>query len=92
MNIRFKKLILVSSTVTIHSKSTGRLFGVLLSKGDTCAERNLSANNSVSSEKRSEDVHETTLAAKRSYLATDELFDNVPNRSPTKNSQRVTTL
>ena len=47
----FEDLTLIGCTIAVKAEGSVRLSGVLLSKGKTSADRNLSANDPVTSEK-----------------------------------------
>ena len=72
--VSFKDLTLVRGTITIEGKGGGLVAEVLLGKGDTGAQGDLSSDNTVSSkEVGGEHVHGASLASRDTSLASEKL-------------------
>jgi len=90
---RLKHLTLVTGTIAIQSKCAIFVTHILLGKSDTSANRDLSANYSISpEERRSEDVHGTTLAVRHATLATEKLAEDTGDGPTTHDGERMAAI
>lgn len=86
--VRLKHLTLVARTVAVHGERGGLFALVLLGERETRAERDLRADDTMTTlEGLSEDVHGSTLALRDTAHATEQLADQALKRTSTKENE-----
>lgn len=86
--VRLKHLTLVARTVTVHGERGGLFALVLLGERETRTERDLRADDTMTTlEGLGEDVHGSTLALRDTAHATEQLADEALKRTSTEKDE-----
>jgi len=86
-------LTLVACTVAVESECHVVLAKILICKRDTCADRDLSANNTVATvEAGREHVHRASLSVRDTLSLAQELANDRPNGTSSHHGESMTSV